>query len=169
MKQLKNKEFIEIIDYSDELSQYVKKLNYEWLEKYFQVEKGDIISLSNPKKEIIDKGGYIFFIKKNNEIIATASLLKKTDETFELGKMAVTVQEQGNGLGKLLLKHCLDFAKTNSISTIILYSNTQLQSAIHLYKKIGFQETPLEKGLYQRANIKMQLDLVNYRSKINNQ
>lgn len=164
MKQINNKEIIEIIDYSEQLSEYVKKLNYEWLEKYFHLEKGDIISLSNPKKEIIDKGGYIFFIRKNKEIIATASLLKKTDETFELGKMAVTAQEQGNGLGKLLLKHCLDFAKNNSVSTIILYSNTQLQSAIHLYKKIGFKEIPLEKGLYERANIKMQLDLINYTS-----
>ncbi|WP_338793754.1 GNAT family N-acetyltransferase [Bernardetia sp. MNP-M8] len=161
-----NKKTIEIIDYDDNLSEWVKKLNYEWLEKYFKLEKGDIISLSNPKKEIIDKGGYIFFVKIKNEksenIIATASLLKKTDTIFELGKMAVTSKEQGNGIGKLLVKHCLDFAKNNSISTIILYSNTQLQSAIHLYKKIGFEEIPLEEGLYQRANIKMQLDLKNY-------
>ncbi|WP_338815069.1 GNAT family N-acetyltransferase [Bernardetia sp. Wsw4-3y2] len=161
-----NKKTIEIINYDDNLSEWVKKLNYEWLEKYFKLEKGDIISLSNPKKEIIDKGGYIFFVKIKNEksenIIATASLLKKTDTIFELGKMAVTSKEQGNGIGKLLVKHCLDFAKNNSISTIILYSNTQLQSAIHLYKKIGFEEIRLEEGLYQRANIKMQLDLKNY-------
>jgi N-acetylglutamate synthase-like GNAT family acetyltransferase len=168
MKPINNKEIIEIIDYSEQFSEWVKKLNYEWLEKYFELEKEDIISLSNPQKEIIDKGGYIFFVKKetqNNEtIIATAALLKKTNTTFELGKMAVTEKEQGKNIGKLLLKHCLDFAKTNSISTIILYSNTQLQSAIHLYKKIGFEEVPLEKGLYERANIKMQLDLINYNS-----
>jgi predicted GNAT family N-acyltransferase len=164
MQLINNEETIEIIDYSDELSEWVKKLNYEWLEKYFQIEKGDEISLSNPKKEIIDKGGYIFFIKKNEEIIATASLLKKTNDTFELGKMAVTEKEQGKNRGKLLLKHCLDFAKRNSISTIILYSNTQLQSAIHLYKKIGFEEILLEKGLYERANIKMQLNMINYSS-----
>ncbi|WP_338759792.1 GNAT family N-acetyltransferase [Bernardetia sp. ABR2-2B] len=160
------KETIEIINYDDNLSEWVKKLNIEWLEKYFRLEKGDVISLSNPKKEIIEKGGYIFFVKirdKNNEeIVATASLLKKTDTIFELGKMAVTSEEQGKGIGKFLLKHCLDFAKNNGISTIILYSNTVLQSAIHLYKKIGFEERPLEEGLYERANIKMQLDLKNY-------
>lgn len=169
MNQLENKEKIKIIDYSEQFSQWVKILNYEWLEKYFHIEKRDEISLSNPKKEIIDKGGYIFFVKnessessENDEIIATTSLLKKTDTTFELGKMAVTEIEQGKGIGKILLKHCLDFAKANSISTLILYSNTQLESAIHLYKKIGFKEIPLEKGLYERANIKMQLDLENY-------
>jgi N-acetylglutamate synthase-like GNAT family acetyltransferase len=169
MKPVNNEEPIKIINYSEQFSEWVKKLNYEWLEKYFHLEKGDIISLSNPKKEIVDKGGYIFFVKKNNEIIGTASLLKKTDTTFELGKMAVTEKEQGKNIGKLLLKHCLDFAKENSISTLILYSNTQLQSAIHLYKKVGFQEIQLEEGLYERANIKMQLDMLNYSSKINNQ
>ncbi len=49
--------------------------------------------------------------------------------------MAIIAQERGNELGKLLLKHCLGFVKNNSISTLILYSNTQLQSAIRLYKK----------------------------------
>lgn len=159
MKKIETNQIIQIIDYSDELSEFVKKLNYEWLEKYFQVEKGDIISLSNPKKEIIDKGGYIFFVRLNQEIVATASLLKKTDTIFELGKMAVTSTAQGKGIGKLLLNHCLDFAKNKGISTLILYSNTQLQPAIHLYKQIGFTEIPLEQGLYERANIKMKLDL----------
>lgn len=74
---------IEIIDYSEELKEYIKILNYEWLEKYFKLEAGDTISLSNPQNEIIDKGGYIFYAKLNNEIVGTASLLKKTDTVFE--------------------------------------------------------------------------------------
>lgn len=78
--------------------------------------------------------------------------------------MAVTHSEQGKGIGKLFLQHCLTFAKNNSITTIILYSNTKLESAIHIYKKIGFVEMPLEEGLYQRADIKMQLELKNYTS-----
>jgi hypothetical protein len=60
---------IEIIPFSIELSPVVKALNYEWLEKYFKVEKGDVISLSNPQTEIIDKGGFIYFAKLNNEIV----------------------------------------------------------------------------------------------------
>ncbi|WP_291721625.1 GNAT family N-acetyltransferase [Bernardetia sp.] len=161
--QIENsKESFKIVDYRDDLSHYIKTLNYEWLERYFHLEEGDIISLSNPKKEIIDKGGYIFFVEKDSEIIGTASLLKKNTTVFELGKMAITEKSQGKGIGKALLTHCLDFAKSHSISIIILYSNTKLESAIRLYKKIGFKEIPLEKGLYERANIKMQLDMKNY-------
>jgi ribosomal protein S18 acetylase RimI-like enzyme len=153
---MKTKNTVEIIPFSIELSNYFKALNYEWLEKYFKVEKGDVISLSNPQTEIIDKGGFIYFAKRNSEIIGTVSLLKKSDTVFELGKMAVTEKVQGLGIGKLLVEHCLTIAKEKNIEKLILYSNTQLASAIHLYKKYGFTETELEQGLYERANIKME-------------
>jgi len=147
---------IEIIDFSDEICEPIKTLNYEWLEKYFQVEEGDVRSLSNPKTEIIDKGGFVFYAKLNHEIVGTASLLKKTDQIFELGKMAVTEKAQGFGIGTLLLEHCLKIAGQIGVQRLILYSNTKLKQAIHLYRKYGFVEVELELGLYERANIKME-------------
>jgi GNAT superfamily N-acetyltransferase len=150
---------IQIILYSDEYKQFIKTLNYNWLQKYFHVEKGDEISLSNPKVEIIDKGGFIFYVKLNQEIIGTASLIKKSDSVFELGKMAIADKFQGFGIGKMLIDYCLKFAQEQKIEKLILYSNTKLETAIHLYKKYGFNEVELEHGLYERANIKMELIL----------
>ena len=150
---------IEIIDFSDELQESIRTLNYEWLEKYFRIEPGDVVSLSNPKEQIIDKGGFIFYAKMNGEIVGTASLIKKSEGVFELGKMAVTNKAQGYGIGTILLEHCLDVAKQKGIRSLILYSNTRLESAIHLYKKYGFVETELESGLYERANIKMKKEI----------
>jgi ribosomal protein S18 acetylase RimI-like enzyme len=147
---------IEIIDFTIENKEHIKILNYEWLQKYFKVEPGDVIALSNPQEEIIDKGGFIFYAKFNDEIIGTSSLLKKPNGIFELGKMAVSHKAQGLGVGTILLEHCLQFAKQQNIPKLILYSNTALQSAIHLYKKYGFVEIALEQGLYERANIKME-------------
>ena len=151
--------FIEIILYSNTYNEDIKTLNYNWLEKYFKIEPGDVKSLSNPQEEIIDKGGFIFFAKMEGEIVGTASLLKKAEGIFELGKMAVTDKAQGKGIGTKLLQYCIDFAKQKGVHQLILYSNTQLQSAIHLYQKYGFKEVKLEPGLYDRANIKMQLNL----------
>ena len=154
-----DKHEIEIIEFSEELSEPIKTLNYEWLEKYFKVEDGDVVSLSNPQEYIINKGGQIYYAKLNGEIVGTASLLKKSETVYELGKMAVSEKAQGQGIGKILLAHCLRSAKQKQISTLILYSNTKLESAIHLYKKNGFEEIELESGLYERANIKMQKHL----------
>ena len=147
---------IDIINFSEDERESIKTLNYEWLEKHFKIEKNDQICLSNPQAEIIDKGGFIFYARLNNEIVGTASLLKISDTVFELGKMAVTEKAQGNRIGTILLEHCLNFAKEMKIETMILYSNTQLQSALHLYRKYGFTEVTLEEGLYARADIKMQ-------------
>ena len=152
---MKNCNNIEIIEFSDGLKDYIKTLNYNWLQKFFRVEPGDEIALSNPKEYIIDKGGYIFFARKDGEIFGTVSLLKKDNEIFEIGKMAVSEIAQGFGIGTILLEHCLKFAKQKAIKTLILYSNTKLEPAIHLYKKYGFTETNLEQGHYDRANIKM--------------
>lgn len=151
-----NNSQIQILDFSDDLKDFIKILNYEWLQKYFKVEKGDEISLSNPKQEIIGKGGFIFYAKKDDEIVGTVSLIRKSETVYELSKMAVTENAKGNGIGRLLIEHCLQFAEAKKMEKLILYSNTQLHSAIHLYKKYGFYTIELENGVYERADIKME-------------
>lgn len=148
---------VELLNYSDDLKPHIKTLNYEWLQKYFRVEPGDEISLSNPKEEIIDKGGFVYFVRFRGQIVGTVSLLRKPDGTYELGKMAVSEAFQGFGIGKMLIAHCFNKAKELGIAKLFLYSNTQLASAIHLYRKFGFVEVPLESGLYDRADIKMEV------------
>ena len=147
---------LEIIPFTIELKDHIKTLNLEWLNKYFKVEPNDQIALSNPQVEIIDKGGYIFYAKYNNQIIGTVSLLKIDAITFELSKMAITEKIQGLGIGKKLVEHCLAFANEKGIHKLILYSNRRLLPAIHLYEKFGFVEVDLEAGIYERADIKME-------------
>lgn len=150
---------VEIIPFSPDLKEHIQTLNIAWLEKYFRVEAKDEITLSNPQEEIIDKGGMIFYARYNHKIIGTASLLKVDDSTFELSKMAVSDDAQGLGIGNKLLEHCINVAKENAISTLFLYSNTILLPAIHLYRKFGFVEIPLESGIYERADIKMEIKI----------
>lgn len=147
---------IEIIPFSSEYASAIKTLNFEWLEKYFEVEDSDIKTLSNPQLEIIDKGGKIFYAKYQNLIVGTVSLLKIDECTFELSKMAVTEKLQGLGFGKLLMNYCFSFAKENQIKKLILFSNTKLVPAIKMYKKFGFIEVNLGSSIYKRSNIKME-------------
>ncbi len=114
------KNTIKIIPFSEENALFIKALNVEWLEKYFYVEPSDILMLSNPKEEIIDKGGKIFYAKYNNQIVGTFSLLKIDEITFELSKMAVSEKFHGIGFRK-----CDD---------VILFSFCKRQ----WYKKVDF-------------------------------
>jgi ribosomal protein S18 acetylase RimI-like enzyme len=147
---------VEIIPFSIDLKEPIKTLNLEWLRKYFKVEPKDERILSDPQGEIIDKGGMIFYAKYAEKIVGTVSLLKIDSTTFELSKMAVSDGNQGLGIGKKLMIHCLAVAKEKGIQKIILYSNRSLEPAIHLYESFGFIEIPVEEGVYERANIKME-------------
>lgn len=150
---------VEIIPFSIDLKDSIKILNLEWLHKYFKVEAKDERVLSDPQSEIIDKGGFIFYARYDGEIVGTVSLLKIDSTTFELSKMAVSDGNQGLGIGKKLMSHCLTVAKLKGIKKLILYSNRILLPALHLYESFGFVEVPVEQGVYERADIKMELEI----------
>ncbi len=143
-------------------SEKFKSLNLEWLDKYFKVEPIDELVLNNPKREVIGKGGFIFMIQKNYNTIGTFAFIKKSEKVYEFSKMAIMPEERGNGYGNMAMEFLIQFAKNKKWSKLILYSNTKLKNSIHLYKKYGFKEIPLEKNLiYSRGNIKMELILFN--------
>ena len=148
---------INIINFQDNFEKDFYDLNIEWLEYFFQVEEYDYKVLSNSKKYIINKGGKIFFAESAGNIIGTVALMPtKNKLVFELTKMAVKPEYRNKGIGKKLLKKCIDYSKSNSYSSIILYSNKKLNNAIHLYRNFGFKEIKIEKkSPYLRANIKM--------------
>tara|TARA_Y100000768_G_scaffold242458_1_gene183704 strand:- start:109 stop:579 length:471 start_codon:yes stop_codon:yes gene_type:complete len=142
-------------------SEKFKSLNLEWLNRYFEVETIDKLVLNNPKTEIIDKGGFIFMIQKNSETIGTFAFIKKNEKIYEFSKMAIIPEERGKGYGNLAMRFLIEFSKNKNWSKLILYSNTKLKNSIHLYKKFGFKEIPLEENLiYSRGNIKMELNLI---------
>lgn len=150
---------VEIIEYRDELAHYFRDLNVAWLEKYFYVEPIDKEMLSDPKSYIIDNGGYIFLATVNGNVAGTFALMKLADGSYELSKMAVDEQYQGQKIGNQMLGFCLEKAAALGADKVILYSNTLLGPAIHLYKKFGFVEVPLGDVDYKRANIKMERNL----------
>jgi ribosomal protein S18 acetylase RimI-like enzyme len=145
-----------IINYSEDLKEHIKRLNTEWLTRYFKIEPNDEVQLANPKEEIIDKGGRIYYAVHHEQIVGTVSLLKISDTYYELGKMAVTQQAKGLGIGNMLMEHLIGEARQMGIQTLVLYSNRLLSPAIHLYHKFGFNEVPLDPGHYERADIKME-------------
>ncbi len=153
------KNTITIVSYQDEYSQAFHDLNIEWLETYFYVEDHDKEVLENAKSYIIDNGGHIFFALYKGQIAGTVALMNEP-EGYELSKMAVSPNFRGLKIGQQLIQHCIDFAKNNDWSELLLYSNTILENAIYIYKKYGFKEVPLEKDTpYARSNIKMMLKL----------
>lgn len=150
----------QIIPFESSLAKDFKELNLEWLEEYFFVEEHDRSLLEECETSIIKPGGHIFFYQNNGQTMGTAALIPFGNKTFELGKMAVRKSARGMGIGQALLSFCLSFSKLNKYEKIVLYSNTSLENSIHIYKKYGFKEVPIEMdNPYQRGNIKMEKKL----------
>ncbi len=114
--------------------EYFAKLNYEWLEKYFEVEDTDRQILENPEKEILQKVDKSSLPGTRIRLQEQLPLLKKNKQTCELTKMAVTKQFQGKQIGKKLLKASIDFAKKQKYTNMILCTSPILEKATNLYQ-----------------------------------
>jgi putative acetyltransferase len=150
---------VTIVDYQAQYAPDFKRLNLEWIEKYFIVEDHDREQLDNPDTDIISKGGYILFALVDNCTAGTCALIKTGDDEFELAKMAVSPGMQGKQVGKKLGQAILDRAASIGAKRVWLESNRILEPAINLYKKLGFVEIPVSYTPYARADIKMELVL----------
>jgi ribosomal protein S18 acetylase RimI-like enzyme len=148
---------IQIRPYKNTDAAVFKALNIAWLEKYFYVEDYDKEVLSNPDTYILNKDGFIFMVTEDDQPIGTMSLMKHEKGIYEFTKMAVDPNFQGRGIGKEMMLYCIAFAKAQQFEKVILYSNTLLENAIHIYRKYGFVEIPIEQDVaYERCNIKME-------------
>ncbi len=135
-------------------------MNLFWLREYFKVEPKDEELLNRAEEVIIDRGGKIFFARAEGKIAGCYSLLPGSGHYFELGKMAVKPKFQGKKIGHALLSHAIETSRQEGMQQLILYSNTILSAAIHLYRKFGFLEIDMEvPPPYARSNIKMALNL----------
>jgi len=149
---------LKIIPFTADNTNAFYNLNIEWLSALFEVEPFDKQVLSNPETYIINKGGFIFFAQLNNTIVGTFALLPLPEQqAYELTKMAVSPDCRGQKIGQKLLEFCVDFATRKNDFRLLLYSSRKLENAIHLYRKYGFVEIPVEDHCaYKRCDIKME-------------
>ncbi|MBN1633491.1 MAG: GNAT family N-acetyltransferase [Ignavibacteria bacterium] len=150
----------EIINYHPSLKIFFKIINYEWLEKYFTIEKRDEEILSNPEKYILDKGGFILFAIHDGAVCGTVAMIKHNNDVFELAKMAVLKKFRGKKIGEKLALEAIERAKNMGAKKIILDTNRSLTVAVSLYVKLGFIKCgnkEYEETGYERETFRMEL------------
>ena len=81
----------EIIDFEPDHADHFKALIVEWISKYYTLEEADYKVLDHPVDSIIAPGGHIFMARYQGEIVGTCGLMKMTEDSYELVKMAVSL------------------------------------------------------------------------------
>jgi len=148
--------------YRPAYKKYFRAFNYRWLREYFKVEPSDERLLSNPKREILDKGGEVFFALFGKQVVGTAALIKHENGVLELAKMAVEPEFRGFGIGKRLLERVMGEAKRRKAERLWLATSPKLVAAVGLYEKYGFRttsENPFGGEGYERCTVVMVCEL----------
>lgn len=150
---------IRIVDYVPAHQPYFEKFNRDWIEKYFVMEPVDEFVLTDPEEVLLKPGGAVLMAEYDGEVAGTVALRKVDDKTFEFTKMAVDSNFQRRGIAEALSYASFEKAKELGATTVILYSNSILTPAIHLYEKLGFKHVPVGNTGYKRSDVKMEINV----------
>lgn len=149
---------LKIVPFNKDYKPAFEFLNRAWIEEYFIIEEEDLKTLQNPESYILEDGGEVFFAILDGEVVGTAAMIQTDKGIYELAKMAVARQFQGLGIGKKLLKRCIDFSKEREATEIFLITNDSLKPALSLYLSFGFVlNDQNDDNRYERGNTKMNL------------
>jgi len=77
--------------------------------------------------------------------VGSIVLAKATRSTGQLRLFLVEPGARGQGVGKALIQECIKFARTAGYKFIILWTQSILTTAAHLYKEAGFRLISEEK------------------------
>jgi GNAT superfamily N-acetyltransferase len=137
-----------------------RRLNEEWIVRYFALEPKDEESLSNPREYILDRGGRIFFAVCRGEAVGCCALIAMGPGQFEVAKMAVTETWRGRGIGRRILERLIAEARAAGAEKLFLETNNRMKPAIALYESVGFRHVPPKApSPYARSNVTMELSL----------
>jgi putative acetyltransferase len=139
-----------------------RKLNEEWITKYFSIEVKDEEAFAGPQSSILAPGGQIFLATIEDQCIGCCALLRLCADEFEVAKMAVAPTWQGCGIGRQLLQGAVEAARSAGARRLYLETNHILTAAIRLYQSIGFKPLPPSRIVpspYARADVYMEMIL----------
>lgn len=139
----------------------------EQLLKDYLTELGRDLSFQNVAAEFYDlkskylppNGRLLCAQTDNGEIVGCVAYHKHNDQRCEMKRLYVKPDCRKNNAGRLLVDAIINLARQDGYSEMVLDTIEPLQSAIRLYKKVGFTETepyynnPMDDVIYFRKQL----------------
>ncbi len=128
----------------------IHKLNESFLNEINLIEQD---SFKEPwskeayEKEISNPLANYRVITFEDQVVAYGGFWKIIDEA-DINNIAVKKEFRGMGFGKMLMNALIEDAKSQNIKAMTLEVRVSNESAIALYKKLGFKEAGIRKNYY---------------------
>jgi len=93
----------------------------------------DFINNYNPERE------RCWIAEMNGEIVGSVFVVQSSETVAKLRLLLVEPRARGLGLGSRLVEECIRFARRRGYQKLMLWTNSVLVEARHIYQKKGFQ------------------------------
>jgi DNA-binding MarR family transcriptional regulator/GNAT superfamily N-acetyltransferase len=93
----------------------------------------DFINHYNPERE------RCWIAEMNGEIVGSVFVVQANETDAKLRLLLVEPKARGLGLGTRLVEECIRFARRRGYQKLVLWTNSVLVEARHIYEKMGFK------------------------------
>ncbi len=115
--------------------------------------------LKDPAKKYTAPEGELLVAVEGEDVLGMIAYHKHSDTRCEMKRLYVKPSCRGMKLGEKLIEELIAHARQAGYKEMVLDTTVPLQSAIHLYKKLGFTEcepyyhNPMPDVLYFRKEL----------------
>ncbi|NEM96462.1 GNAT family N-acetyltransferase [Pontibacter burrus] len=112
-----------------------------------------LLLLADPSEELVLSylhKSRIFVAEKAGTIVGVL-VLQPQGQQAEIMNIAVAEQQQGQGIGRLLLKHAIMQASKQKIKQLVVCTGNSSLPALSLYQGCGFSVVSIDEGYFLRA------------------
>ena len=151
-------------DYKDEIkslfteyTEYLVENDIEF-KKYLEIQKYDN-EIENPEDKYGVPWGRLYIAFYENQVAGCIALRKLNDTQCEMKRLYVKPEFRNKGIAKMLVEKVISDSKEIGYSSMLLDTLPFLQTAIKMYKKIGFYEigcyndSPLDNTIYMKLDL----------------
>ena len=125
--------------YVEEVKELIREY-VEWLGRDLSFQALDD-ELNNIEAKYLPPGGNLVVALDNSGVVCGCVAYHRLDDaTAEMKRLYVTPAGRGHRLGESLAMRIMDLAKEDGCKRMVLDTVAPLEAAIHLYRKLCFEE-----------------------------